>query len=403
MVPRSAANPEITAELARIGEALAQRLGRMSEDITAAIHRDIVFYATSDIVPREMTHDVVQINFAYVIDAITTDSNFDTTPARRTGAQRAALGVPLASLMHAYRIGFQGVWREFRAVVEADTSFSRPAILEASERLWIGHDRFATDMAEAHREYTTERILDDAAERAVLTERLLEGRTTADMSLWEIAALVRMPARGPYVAVAATSTPGGPPLPAIENKLRSIDLRSTWRLLPDQQIGMVHVPSAEMHTALLDLLGRVATGRVGVSARFTDLTDTPKALRYARFALSGPGDGVTVFDDSVLGIAAVSTPDVSTDLAETVLHRLYGLAAEDREPLFETFRAWTDADGNVAATAEALFVHRNTVRHRLRRIEDLTGRSTTSPRELAELCLAFEVDARLTVPESHHG
>ena len=36
-----------------------------------------------------------------------------------------------------------------------------------------------------------------------------------------------------------------------------------------------------------------------------------------------------------------------------------------------------------------------TVRHRLHRIEELTGRSLSRPRDLAELCLVFEVERRL--------
>jgi DNA-binding PucR family transcriptional regulator len=37
----------------------------------------------------------------------------------------------------------------------------------------------------------------------------------------------------------------------------------------------------------------------------------------------------------------------------------------------------------------------NTVRHRLRRIEKHTGLSLSWPRDVAELCLAFEVHYRL--------
>jgi DNA-binding PucR family transcriptional regulator len=35
------------------------------------------------------------------------------------------------------------------------------------------------------------------------------------------------------------------------------------------------------------------------------------------------------------------------------------------------------------------------VRHRLRRIEELTNRSLSRPKDTAELCLAFEVEQRL--------
>ena len=36
-----------------------------------------------------------------------------------------------------------------------------------------------------------------------------------------------------------------------------------------------------------------------------------------------------------------------------------------------------------------------TVRYRLNRIEERTGRSLSRPRDVAELCLAFEVNRRL--------
>lgn len=398
--PRQPDSPELTAELARIGEVLAARMDDLAERVATAIHRDIGYYDNADEVPREMTIEVVRANFVELVGAITHDVDFVTGAARDTGASRAALGVPLPALMHAYRIAFQMIWREFRTIAESDDSFSRQAVFAATERIWSGYDRFANEVADAHRDATNEQVLDDAAERAALTEHLLEGRFTSKTNLWETAGLLHLPTRGPYLAVAAAAdTVGKQPLHGVENKLRSLDLRSVWRLLPDQQIGIIHTPSPAAEAAALDLLARLATGRVGVSARFIELTHIGRALKYARVSLAGPGRGVTQFDDSVLGIAAVATPEVSTGLAQSVLHALYELADDDRALLIETFHAWVRADGNVGATADGLFVHRNTVRHRLRRIETLTGRSTSSPRELAELCLAFEVDARLNVAD----
>ena len=63
--------------------------------------------------------------------------------------------------------------------------------------------------------------------------------------------------------------------------------------------------------------------------------------------------------------------------------------------LIDTFEAWLDAGGSANDTAAKIYCHPNTVRHRLRRIEELTGRSLSRPRDLAELCLAFEVDRQL--------
>jgi DNA-binding PucR family transcriptional regulator len=63
--------------------------------------------------------------------------------------------------------------------------------------------------------------------------------------------------------------------------------------------------------------------------------------------------------------------------------------------LFETFRVWQETDASVSVAAERLYCHPNTVRYRLRRIEKRTGRSLSRPRDLAELCLTFEVHRRL--------
>jgi DNA-binding PucR family transcriptional regulator len=72
------------------------------------------------------------------------------------------------------------------------------------------------------------------------------------------------------------------------------------------------------------------------------------------------------------------------------------LPDDERQILFETFRVWQDTEASVSAAAERLCCHPNTVRYRLRRIEKRTGRSLSRPRDVAELCLAFEVQRRLT-------
>jgi DNA-binding PucR family transcriptional regulator len=78
-----------------------------------------------------------------------------------------------------------------------------------------------------------------------------------------------------------------------------------------------------------------------------------------------------------------------------VLDGFNDLGPEERDLLFETFRVWQDSDASLSAAAEALVCHPNTVRYRLRRIEQRTGRSLSRPRDVVELCLAFEVHRRL--------
>jgi DNA-binding PucR family transcriptional regulator len=57
--------------------------------------------------------------------------------------------------------------------------------------------------------------------------------------------------------------------------------------------------------------------------------------------------------------------------------------------LLSTLRVFIDADGHLQATADRLYVHVNTVRHRLRRIRELSGRDPLSQNDLVDLRIAL--------------
>jgi DNA-binding PucR family transcriptional regulator len=59
--------------------------------------------------------------------------------------------------------------------------------------------------------------------------------------------------------------------------------------------------------------------------------------------------------------------------------------------LTETLDAYLDCGGAIEACARKLFVHPNTVRYRLRRIADFTGRDPAQPRDAYVLRVAATV------------
>jgi DNA-binding PucR family transcriptional regulator len=59
--------------------------------------------------------------------------------------------------------------------------------------------------------------------------------------------------------------------------------------------------------------------------------------------------------------------------------------------LTETLDAYLDSGGAIEACARKLFVHPNTVRYRLKRITDFTGRDPTNPRDAYVLRVAATV------------
>jgi hypothetical protein len=373
-----------------LGEALAYRLCR-----------EIDAYRDGTVVTNDEVRASCVANLTFVFDSLAGRADVDVSPAERTGAARALAGVPLPAVMTAYRIGFRFMWEETLAAARA-ARIPTESILDATARVFLAQDTFTQAMTSAYRQQLTAQILEQEEERSALVEALLSRRITDMQSLWEAADLLRLPTSGPYVVVAAELPAIGKlGLPAIENKLATRDIRSAWRLLPDLQVGIVHLRGpARPDTlgSLIEVLRPTATTRVGISPQFNDLSETSGALRFARLAVTGkPSDDslIDVFDDTPLAVAAVSAPDVMAKIKSSVLRGLIELPPAERKILFDTFRAWLQADGSANDTAAKIFCHPNTVRHRLHRIEELTGRSLSRPKDIAELCLAFEVEQRL--------
>ena len=316
------------------------------------------------------------------------DNIAGSTAARvRAVGVRAAVGVPV--------IVDGRVWG--LAAVGAVGPGGMPADTEA--RISSFAELVAVALVAGYRDEQKRQLLAEPSRRANLIDALLEGRGFDERCLQEVAGYLRLPINGPFVVIAAQAPAvGDEPLRGIESKLRSLDIFSAWRLLPDSQVGIVHVNSDQKHEVIVALVSRTTTARVGVSASYGDLRDTPQALHVARMMLRGPTDStssVAVFDGSIVATAAVSAPEAMIKTVGAALDGFGDLPDDEREMLFDTFRVWQDSDASVRGAAEALFCHPNTVRHRLRRIEKRTGRSLLRPRDVAELCLAFEVHRRL--------
>ncbi len=390
---------QVQQQVAEIADAVCTRTDEVAVHLAQTISEEVKLYQSTGPVRFDVVVAGCTSHVRAVFGAIADSSEFDAAAATELGAERAREGVPLASVMEAYRIGFRGAWETMVEEAATRPRAGREALRASTAKLLMAQDIYTSAMAVGYREEQTCRLLREASERAVLVDALLHGRLFEQWSIWEAADYLRLPNGGPYVVIAAeVPAVGEEALPDIESKLRSLDVFSAWRLLPDLHVGIVHVKNDKQFEEAIALVSRMTTMRVGVSAKFDSLRDTAQALRYARVMLRGrpePGLPVSVFDGSVLASAAVSAPDVMTKLVAPILDSFAGMADEERAVLFDTFRVWVENDGSLRATGELLFCHPNTVRYRLHRIEQRTGRLLSRPRDVAELCLALEVHRRL--------
>ncbi|HUO40440.1 MAG TPA: helix-turn-helix domain-containing protein [Mycobacterium sp.] len=390
-------------QVAAVAEAVHERIDPLARSIASAIIREVRLYQPTSAVKFDTVVSDCAANLRAVLVAMAAGTEFDTSVPAEVGVRRARGGMPLSSVMEAYRVGFRRLWDAMgsEATTRADPSVKALHTLTAD--VLNAEGLFISAMAVGYREEQARRLLADEAQRSVLIEALLYGRLFEQWNLWEVADCLRLPSTGPFVVVAAeVPVVGGEALPGIASKMRAVEVFSAWRLLADLQVGIVHVRTDTQFDNVVALLSRMATTRVGVSARYDDLRQTAEALRNARMMLrarSDAGPRVAVFDGSIVATAVVSAPEQMVKLVAPVLDQFADLSAEERDVLFWTFRAWLDTDGSPTAAAELLCCHPNTVRYRLRRIEERTGRSLSRPRHVAELCLIFEVQRSLVRQE----
>ena len=371
--------------------ALKLRFDELVDRLAERIAEEIDLYGSDAVVARAELRRSVADNFTFMLGQMSTPDPPDLGPPRRTGRRRAQEGVPLPELLRAYRLGFAFLWEELLAEARAAGDGAVRALTDTAAVILSCSDEYAIALTEAYREAVADRMVTTDRHRSALVEALVTGGVSDHGPAWEVAKLLDLPYEGSFVAVVAETTAlGAEALVGVEARLAPHDIASAWRLSPDQQVGVVSLGRKPV-ALVVAALGELAAGRVGVSPAFPTVDHTPRAVRLARIAMQNlAAPGVAQFDDSPLGVLVAADPAVARDVAARVLGRLLALDAEDRAGLLATVEAWLDAGGSATAAGQALFCHPNTVRYRLRRVEELTGRSVDVPRAAAELAVALQ-------------
>jgi DNA-binding PucR family transcriptional regulator len=226
-----------------------------------------------------------------------------------------------------------------------------------------------------------------------LAEALFTGAPGPDAGPWEVSKLLGIPPDGDLLVIAAeNSGTAEEGLPRVETLLTERGITSAWRLTPALQMGVVSLRPGQ-RDEVLDLVRGIAKSRVGVSPLFGAFSEVPRALHLARVAMTGVPAGkaeVNVFSPSPLAALVAQDMDEGKRIVARVLGPVQELPAEDRLVLLETLRAWFDNAGSAEQAAEKLYCHPNTVRYRLRRLQELTGRSLSEPYGVADLATALQ-------------
>ncbi|MFM9372945.1 PucR family transcriptional regulator [Streptomyces sp. Da 82-17] len=371
------------------------QLPQLTDDVDATVRERIQLYRDDDIVPPDDLHRSIALNLRFVVRGLAApDATPDVTAPSETGRRRAHQSAPLPEVLRCYRIACAMLWDLLLDRARAD---GRPEVLDAlvdsSSTLWRLSDEHALALTEAYRAATADMLTAQQRRRSALVEALFTGGLVPEASAWEVGKLLGLPLDTDLMVVAAeTAGLAEESLVGVERVLGQVGIVSAWQLTPHLQAGVVALRE-DQRDMVLTLLDATAAARTGVSPLYSSLSETPRALHLARSALAEiPVGEVEVRSFSLSPLAALIAydRDEGRRLAREVLGRVLDLPQEDRDPLVRTLRAFVDHSGSTDRAAAVLHCHPNTVRYRLNRIRELTGRSLTEPRELAELVAAVD-------------
>ncbi|MGY1755228.1 PucR family transcriptional regulator [Blastococcus sp. SYSU D01042] len=310
------------------------------------------------------------------------------------GRRLAEQKVPLPVALRGVRTAVSLVWRALAERVAVRAPEEVAACLRESVLVWAVLDEHAGALATGHDQGLTALLDADRERRRVLLDALVDGRLGEWSRLGGSLTRLGLPEDGPYVAVAAErGADGAPALPGAEDFLAGHGVRSAWRTTADGTVGLVAIGEWRTVTSIRELLGTLATGRVGLSRSYDDALQTSTAVAramVARRCLPAGAIGVTAIDDDPVAALLASSVETSTEVSRLLLGAVMELPDAEQQTLLATLATWLATNGNSTETGRLLFCHRNTVRNRLARLEQLSGQSLEDPRSVARLFVAIE-------------
>lgn len=385
--------PQVRGELSALGYQVLDRLDDVVEAMVKRVYEELPFYAAGN-VPAAALRRSVRGNLAPILRSLSASVPLDLTAAQATGKERAEQDAPLPEVLRAFRIGFEHLWQDLVETARATGAASDASLVDAATTVWRLTGECTDAIAAAYRTASMDLAVRLEHRRSALLDALFLGTLTDKATLWEVAEALGVPLTDRFLI--AVTAPSGLPEQAtadIDARLRRRGVRVTWRWRPDALTGLLVLGASVAESAVLADLEGVATTDIGVSGLFRHLRETPDAAHGARIALttlSHQGRRVVQYDTKPLAMLVSAAPLEAERIAKAVFGDLLALKPHESAVLTRTLRAWCANDGSPDRTAEILHCHANTIRYRLRRIEDLTGRSLRSPQDLAEIVTALD-------------
>ena len=376
-----------------VPESLLRRLkqysGRLSTEAVTAMQDRLPFFAELDASQRASFALVVQTAVANFVEWMTDPhSNVNyTARAFELMPQDLTRQIALRHSVDMLRVTMEFFEEVVPLVARSDEQLAAltVGILKYSRDLAFSAATAYADAAEARGTY-------DSRMEASVVDAVVRGDTGPE--LLSRAAALNWDTTAPATVVVGTPAPGREShasqdvrdIAAHHGRAALTDVHGTYL------VAIVSGQLTPTEKVLGDLLDAFSDGPVVIGPTAPMLT---AAYHSASEAISGM--------NAVAGWRGAPRPVLARELlperalmgdasATAALHTDVMRPLADAGPtLTETLDAYLDCGGAIEACARKLFVHPNTVRYRLRRIADFTGRDPTQPRDAYVLRVAATV------------
>ncbi|HZC39544.1 MAG TPA: helix-turn-helix domain-containing protein [Streptosporangiaceae bacterium] len=291
---------------------------------------------------------------------------------RRLGLNEAKRGRSLDALQAAYRVGAQVSWHRIMEL-NRRAELSSPVVAVLADAVL----NFVSELAsQSHRGYLTEQA-SSAQQRQECRRRLLAlilaCPAPSREAVEELAVRAGWTVPPAVTMIAVQAGPGLADRPLGADILRELDAVEPYLLVPGP---LTQQRSAELMSGL--------AGYPAAAGLTVPLAEAADSLRWARQALAlaraGIIDGpLARCQDHLVTLWLVADLGLADKLARQELAALDGLPPQRRRHLTDTLAALLETRGSAVQVAERLGVHPQTVRYRLRQLEELLGDRFTDP------------------------
>lgn len=292
---------------------------------------------------------------------------------RRLGRFEAQEGRSMDGLQSAYRVGVHVAWRRMMRIgrkhdLQAEVMTRLADVLfgyinDLSALSLEGYLEAKTKSSQRLRQ-ERRRLLGLILERPPVSEEMI--RDLAVLAEWDV------PAQMSLVALGATADCTRSLLD--DDLLAELDAPEPYLLIPGEMTGD---RSEMLRTAL--------GGSQAAVGPPVPLANAADSLRWARQALAlarekviddGP---ITLCEDHLVTLWLMADGPLIDQIARRRLAPMGDLTSRQRRRLLDTLRTWLATRGTVTQIAEYLGVHPQTVRYRIRQIEQTLGEELEDP------------------------